>query len=87
MSEPRVLSLNEVVERVATRLTTSQPRLALKPEEAAEAIGVSRDYFDEHVLPELKVVRRGRRVLVATAELEAWLARSAERSLACRARN
>jgi excisionase family DNA binding protein len=53
------------------------PRLAVSPDEAAALLGVSRDYFDEHVLDELRVVRRGRRILVALAELERWLARSA----------
>lgn len=52
-------------------------RLALTPGEAAAAIGVSRDFFDEHVLPELRVVRRGRKVLVAVTELERWLRESA----------
>ena len=32
-----------------------------------------RDYFDEHVRPELRTVRRGRRVFIAVAELEGWL--------------
>jgi excisionase family DNA binding protein len=53
------------------------PRLALSPEEAAALLGVSRDYFDEHVIPELRIVRRGRRILVALAELERWLDRAA----------
>jgi excisionase family DNA binding protein len=48
-------------------------RLALTLDEAAAALGVSRDYFDERVRPELRVVRRGRRVLVPVAELERWL--------------
>jgi hypothetical protein len=48
-------------------------RLALTPVEAAATIGVSRDFFDEHVLPELRVVRRGRKVLVSVRELERWL--------------
>jgi excisionase family DNA binding protein len=52
-------------------------RLALSPDEAAALLGVSRDYFDEHVISELRVVRRGRRILVALSELEAWLDRSA----------
>jgi excisionase family DNA binding protein len=53
------------------------PRLALSPDEAAEALGVSRDYLDEHIAPELRWVRRGRRKLVAVAELERWLAAAA----------
>lgn len=56
------------------------PRLALSPDEAAALLGVSRDYFDEHVIDELRVVRRGRRILVALAELERWLDRSATRA-------
>jgi excisionase family DNA binding protein len=53
------------------------PRLALSPDEAAAVLGVSRDYFDEHILPELRIVRRGRRILIPLAELERWLDRSA----------
>jgi excisionase family DNA binding protein len=55
------------------------PRLALSPDEAAALLGVSRDYFDEHVIDELRIVRRGRRILVALTELERWLDRSATR--------
>jgi hypothetical protein len=57
------------------------PRLAFRPLEAAEVLGVSDDYFREHVAPELCWVRRGALKLVARAELEAWLARSASRTL------
>lgn len=53
------------------------PRLALSPDEAAGVLGVSRDYLDEHVIGELRVVRRGRRILIALAELERWLDRAA----------
>jgi hypothetical protein len=52
------------------------PRLALSPDEAAIALGCSRDFFDDHVRPELKLIRRGRRVFVAITELERWLERS-----------
>jgi excisionase family DNA binding protein len=64
---------------------TLGPRLALSPNEAASLLGVSRDYFDEHVIDELCVVRRGRRILVALAELERWLDRSATRATLGRA--
>ena len=57
------------------------PRLALSPDEAAQAIGVSRDYLDEHVGSELRWVRRGRRKFVSIVELERWLERSAARTL------
>jgi excisionase family DNA binding protein len=55
------------------------PRLALSPDEAAALLGVSRDYLDEHVIAELRIVRRGRRILIALAELQRWLDRSATR--------
>jgi len=63
--------------RPASAKATLGPRLALSPEEAAALLGVSRDYFDEHVMPELRIVRRGRRILIAFAELERWLDRAA----------
>jgi hypothetical protein len=56
------------------------PRLALRPEQAAESIGVSRSFFFASVLPELRVVRCGRVRLVPVAELERWLDRSSARS-------
>jgi hypothetical protein len=62
---------------LASAKTTALPRLALSPGEAAECLGVSRDYFDNHVGPELRWVRRGRRKLVSVRELERWLSESA----------
>lgn len=56
-------------------------RLALSPDEAAEALGVSRDHLERYVLHELRVVRRGRRVLIPVRELEAWLDANAARVL------
>lgn len=48
-------------------------RLAVSPAEAAELLGVSRDFFDDHIRPELNVIRRGRLVLIPRRELERWL--------------
>lgn len=56
-------------------------RLALSPSEAAQALGVSRDYLDAWIAPELRWVRRGRRKFVSVKELDAWLERSAARTL------
>jgi len=56
-------------------------RLALSKPEAAEALGVSVDTLERHVLGELRVVRRGRLVLIPLRELEAWLERNAARTL------
>ena len=63
-------------------LVNGSMRLALSPDEAAAAVGVSRDFFDEHVAPELRIVRRGRRRLIPVRELERWLEESAALTLA-----
>jgi hypothetical protein len=57
------------------------PRLALRPAEAAEACGYSRDHFDEHVGPHLRWVRTGRIKVVPVEELTRWLRENAERAL------
>ncbi|HMT05926.1 MAG TPA: hypothetical protein PKD76_10320 [Solirubrobacterales bacterium] len=49
------------------------PRKALRIDEAAAVIGVSRDWFLDHVLPEIEAVRRGRMTLVPTSEIDQWL--------------
>ncbi len=50
-------------------------------DEAAEALSVSRDFLDQHLRNELRVIRRGRKVLVSIRELERWLERSAALAL------
>jgi hypothetical protein len=57
------------------------PRLALTKVEAAESLGMSVDSFERYVMPDVRVVRQGRLVLVSTRELEAWLDRSGARTL------
>ncbi|HTT93546.1 MAG TPA: hypothetical protein VMF55_02680 [Solirubrobacterales bacterium] len=59
--------------------TTTVPRIALTPPEAAAAIGVGPDFFDANVAPELRLIRRGRKRLVPVAELERWVSESAGR--------
>jgi excisionase family DNA binding protein len=56
------------------------PRLSVSPGEAAQMLGVSRDFFDEHIKPELRIVRRGSKtILIPVAELQRWLDKSATR--------
>jgi hypothetical protein len=44
-------------------------------------IGVSRDHFERHIAPELKVIRSGRRKLYLTREIETWAEQNAARTL------
>lgn len=60
-------------------LATAAPRLGLTLDEAAAAVGVSRDTFDRHIREELRIVRRGRCLIVPVAEIERWLEREAAR--------
>ena len=64
--------------KVARAAGARVPRLALTKTGAAEALGVSVDFLEQHVMPELRVVRRGRRRLIALGELERWLQQSGE---------
>ncbi len=57
------------------------PRLALTKAQAAEALGVSMDFFEDHIMLELRIVRRGRRRLIPMTELTRWLETNAERAL------
>jgi hypothetical protein len=47
----------------------------------AQALGCSRDFFDKHIGPELRWVRRGRLKFVAITEIEDWLRRNAALTL------
>ena len=57
------------------------PRLALSKTEAATALGVSVDFLEEHVMHELRIVRRGRRRLIPVIELTRWIELNAHRTL------
>jgi excisionase family DNA binding protein len=61
---------------VSTQLQPREvPRVALTIDEAALALGMSRDHLERHVLADLRVIRVGRRMLVRVAELERWAQR------------
>jgi hypothetical protein len=75
-------SVEALREAAYARAKMTLPRLAYRvPGELAEVLGTSADFVDRHVRPELKLVRRGAIVMVAHAEVEAWLARSGSRIL------
>ena len=66
---------------VAVVLEAAIPRIALTPAEAAAALGVGPDFFDQRIRPELRVIRRGSKRLIAVAELGRWCEENAERVL------
>jgi len=72
---------DSVVNSSAKATRPAPPSLAVTPEEAAAALGMSRDSFDRHVRDDLQLVRRGRLVLIPLKELERWLERSAAMTL------
>jgi excisionase family DNA binding protein len=48
------------------------PRVTLTKREAADALGVSVDHLERWVLPGLRTIHSGRRVLISVRELERW---------------
>lgn len=64
-----------------SRARARETRLALTKVEAAASLSMSVDSFERHVMPELRVVRRGRLVLVPVVELERWLERESSRTV------
>ena len=67
---------------MARKLAAPIPRVALTPAEAAAALGVGPDFFNDEIRPDLQLIRRGRKVLVPVAELERWVSENVERTLA-----
>jgi hypothetical protein len=58
-------------------LADGPPTFALTKRQAAASLSMSIDSFERHVLPSIRVVRKGRLVLVPTAELARWTERNA----------
>ncbi len=63
-----------------TRTTPNVPRFALTIAEAAESIGLGRSSFYELVLPHVRTVSVGRRVLIPVDELTRYLETNADRA-------
>jgi predicted DNA-binding transcriptional regulator AlpA len=76
-TSPRTLSGRSSSDRASN----GDVRLALRREEAAEALGVSTDTFDHVIRPELAAVHIGRRRVWRVAELERWLVENEKRVL------
>jgi hypothetical protein len=63
---------------VSDTLSVAAQPIAVKLETAASMVAMSPDSFDRYVRPHIKVIRRGRVVVVPVAELERWCRENAE---------
>jgi excisionase family DNA binding protein len=77
MTTSRSSGRPDAPDRLTRARAREVPRFSLTRLEAATSLGVSVDFFEEHVQPELRLVRRGRLVLVPVQELERWVERNA----------
>ena len=57
------------------------PRLSLDIQEACAAIGVSWDTWHQHIEPNVRIVRVGKRKIVPVTEIQRWLSENAETTL------
>ena len=65
----------------ASKISAPIPRVALELGEAAAALGMSPSSFARYVRPHVRLIRRGKLVLVPVSEIERWAEDSAERTL------
>jgi hypothetical protein len=63
------------------KLDAPIPSVALTIPKASAALDVGEDFFREHVLPDLRVVRKGSKRLIAVSELQRWCDENSERVL------
>jgi hypothetical protein len=61
-------------------LLARERRRTLTKAHAAASLDVSIDFFEEHIQPDLKVIYKGRKVLIPIAELQRWTENQAERT-------
>jgi hypothetical protein len=57
------------------------PRVTLTKADAAVALGISIDSLERYALPSLRVIRRGKQVLLPVEELRRWAHDNAERTI------
>ena len=62
-------------------ILVTTPPIAVDRATAASMLAMSVDSFEKYVQSDVKLVRRGKLRLVPVAELEAWCAKNAERTL------
>jgi hypothetical protein len=58
---------------MSAKVKPAVPALALTVEDACTALSVSWDTWKSHIAPEVRIVRIGRRKVIAVSELQRWL--------------
>lgn len=84
LSQAEIVELARLGAAMLSRLRAplpNPPALTLTESGAAKRLGVSAGFFKSYVLPDLRVIRRGARVLVPQSELERWIDRNAARTV------
>jgi hypothetical protein len=56
-------------------------KLAVTKSQAADMLSISLNSFERYVMADLKLIRKGRLVLVPVDELGRWVERNAERTI------
>lgn len=59
-------------------MASAVPPIALTKKEAAAALGISINSLERHVIPGVRVIRRGKLVLIPVRELTRWVDENAE---------
>src|SRR5689334_5531746 len=80
-SRPRMASVEDerrAMHRIIAEMLAKSPLWAFTQKEAAARLGVSVDFFETYVEPEVRCVKRGRRRLFPIGEILYWLWRSAD---------
>jgi hypothetical protein len=67
---------------LSASFTISLHPVAVTREQAAAMLGMGLTSFEQHVQPELRMIRKGKLRLVPVSELERWVEANAERILA-----
>ncbi|MCX6391127.1 MAG: helix-turn-helix domain-containing protein [Actinobacteria bacterium] len=62
-----------IASAIAEAMNSAVPKAAVGPKEVAKMLGVSRSYFDVHILPRLKIRRAGGRILIPVREIDRFL--------------
>lgn len=70
--------------RSARHAVGAVPRLTLTKAEAATALGVSGDFFTQHIAHEVRCIRRGRLRLYPVSDLQRWIEQSADHTRSTR---